>query len=72
MSYIAAFYEGTKYCNLTKLDQHFSEMIITRGNTFYKFHASGFLIIVQNANMVANGKVNCVMSTAASRSNLAI
>ena len=24
--------------------------------------ASGFLIILQHANMVANGKVNCVMS----------
>ena len=64
MSYIAALYERTKYWNLTTLDQHVTEMMITRGNNFLNFPASGFLIVIilQNANMVANGKVNCVMS----------
>ena len=37
-------------------------MMITTGNHFLNFPASGFFIILQNANMVANGKVNCVMS----------
>ena len=59
MSHIAAFYERTKHWNLTKLDQLVTEMMITTGNKF------GFLIILQNANMVANGKVNRAMSSAA-------
>ena len=62
MSYIVALYERTKYWNLTKLDQYVTEMMITTGNKFSNFPASGFLIILQNANMIANGKVNCVMS----------
>ena len=58
MSYIAALYERTKYWNLTKLDQHVTEMMITTGNKFYSFPASRFLIILQNANMVANGDMS--------------
>ena len=54
MSYIAALYERTKYWNLN--------LITTGNNTFYNYSASGILIILENAKMVANGKVNCVMS----------
>ena len=62
MSHIAALYERPKYYNLTELDQHVTEMMVTTANQFYNFPASGFLIILQNANMVASVKVNCVMS----------
>ena len=61
-SYIAAFYERTKYWNLTKLDQHVSEVMITTRTKFDNFPACGFLVILQNANMVANEVVNCVMN----------
>ena len=59
---MAALYERTNYWNLTKLDQLVTEMMITTASKFQNVSASGFLIILQNANMVANGKVNCVMS----------
>ena len=43
--------------------------MITKANKFYNCPASGFLIILQNANMVANGKVNCAMSPVAFATN---
>ena len=42
----------------TKLDQHVNEMMTTEGKTFQNFLWSRFLIIVQNVNMIANGKRN--------------
>ena len=47
-----------KYETLTKLDQHVNEMIVIAGKTFQNFRWSRFLIIVQNVNMVVNGKRN--------------
>ena len=47
-----------KYETLTKLDQHVNEMMTTTGKKFQNFLWSRFLIIVQNVNMVANGKRN--------------
>ena len=47
-----------KYETLTKLDQHINEMMATTGKKFQDFLWSRFLIIVQNVNMVANGKRN--------------
>ena len=43
---------------LTKLDQHVNEMMITAEKTFQNLLWSCFLIIVQNVNMVTNGKHN--------------
>ena len=43
---------------LTKLDQHVKEMMITAGKKFHNLLWSRFLIIVQNVNMVTNGKRN--------------
>ena len=43
---------------LTKLDQHVSEMMTTAGKKFHIFLWFRFLIIMQNVNMVANGKRN--------------
>ena len=43
---------------LTKLDQHVNEMMTTAGKKFQNFLWSRFLIIVQNVNMVTNGKRN--------------
>ena len=42
----------------TKLDQHVNEMMTTAGKKFQNFLWSRFLIIVQNVNMVVNGKCN--------------
>ena len=47
-----------KYETLTKLDQHVNEMMATAGKKFQIFLWSRFLIIVQNVNMVVNGKRN--------------
>ena len=47
-----------KYETLSKLDQHVTEMMTTVGKKFKNFSWSRFLIIVQNVNMVANGKRN--------------
>ena len=47
-----------KYETLTKLDQHVNEMMATAGKKFQNFLWSRFLIIMQNVNMVANGKRN--------------
>ena len=41
---------------LPKLDRHVNEMMKTAGKTFKNFLWSRFLIIVQNVNMVTNGK----------------
>ena len=43
---------------LTKLDQHVNEMMTTAGKKFHNCLWSRFLIIVQNVNMVTNGKRN--------------
>ena len=43
---------------LTKLDRHVNEMMLTAGKKFHNFSWSRFLIIVQNVNMVTNGKCN--------------
>ena len=43
---------------LTKLDQHVNEMMTTAGKNFQNLLWSRFLIIVQNVNMVTNGKRN--------------
>ena len=43
---------------LTKLDQHVIEMMTTAGKKFQNFLWSLFLIIMQNVNMVVNGKHN--------------
>ena len=43
---------------MTKLDQHVNEMIATAGKKFQNFLLSHFFIIVQNVNMVVNGKRN--------------
>ena len=43
---------------LTKRDQHVNEMMPTADKEFNKFGWSRFLIIVQNVNMVTNGKRN--------------
>ena len=43
---------------MTKLDQHVNEMMTTAGKKFQIFLWSRFLIIMQNVNMVANGKRN--------------
>ena len=42
----------------TKLDQHVNEIMTTAGKKFKNFRWSRFLIIVQNINMVTNGKRN--------------
>ena len=47
-----------KYETLIKLDQHVNEMMATAGKKFQNFLWSRFLIIVQNVNIVANGKRN--------------
>ena len=51
----------TKYWNLTKFDQHVTEMMITTGNNFKNFPASGLLIILQKTNSVAKRNINCVL-----------
>ena len=43
---------------LTKVDQHINEMMTTAGKEFQNFVRSRFLIIMQNVNMVTNGKPN--------------
>ena len=43
---------------LNKLDQHVNEMMTKAGKKFQNFLWSRFLIIVQNVNMVTNGKHN--------------
>ena len=43
---------------LTKLDQRVNEMMTTAGKKFKNFLWSHFLIIIQNVNMVADGKRN--------------
>ena len=43
---------------LTKLHQQVNEMMTTAGKKFENFLWSRFLIIVQNVNMVTNGKRN--------------
>ena len=45
---------------LTKHDQHVNEMMTTACK-FKNFSWSRFLIIMQNINMVTNGKYNCRM-----------
>ena len=40
------------------LNQHVSEMMTTAGKKFQNFLWFNFLIIMQNVNMVANGKGN--------------
>ena len=45
-----------KYETLTKLDQHVNEMMTTAGKKFQNVLWSRFLIIMQNVNMIANGK----------------
>ena len=47
-----------KYETLTKLDQHVNEMMAMAGKKFQNCLWSRFLIIVQNVNIVANGKRN--------------
>ena len=42
----------------TKLDQHVDEMMTILGKKFQNLLWSRFLIIVQNVNMVTNGKRN--------------
>ena len=43
---------------LTKLDERVNEMMTTASKKFQSFLWSRFLIIVQNVNMVTNGKRN--------------
>ena len=47
-----------KYESLSKLDQHVNAMMAMTGKKFKNFLWSRFLIIVQNVNIVANGKHN--------------
>ena len=47
-----------KYETLTKLDQHVNEMMATAGKKFKNLLWSRFLIMVQNVNLVTNGKRN--------------
>ena len=65
MSHIAAFYERTKYWKLTKLDQRVSEKMLITGNKLKNFLRLVLFIILQNANMVANRKTNCVLTPSA-------
>ena len=51
-----------KYETLTKLDQHVNAMMTTADKKFQNFVWSRFLIIMQNVNMVANGKRNSRLS----------
>ena len=51
---------------LTKLDHHVIEMKTTAGKKFQNFVWSRFLIIVQNVNMVTNGKRNSRLNPLAS------
>ena len=44
---------------LPKLGQHVNEMMTTAGKNFLNFVWSRFLIIMQNFNMVTNGKCSC-------------
>ena len=47
-----------KYETLAKLDQYVNAMMATAGKKFQNLLWSRFLIIMQNVNMVANGKRN--------------
>ena len=52
---------------LTKPDKHVNEMMTMAGKKFKNFWWSCFLIIVQNVNMVTNGKRNSRLKPSPSR-----
>ena len=54
-----AFNESLRYAFLTKFDQHISDM--TAVIVLKKILRSSFLIIWQNVNMAANGKINSAL-----------
>ena len=49
---------------MTKLNQHISEMMTMAIKKFQNFLWSRFLIIMQNVNMVTNGKHNSRLNPA--------
>ena len=55
---------------MTKLDQHVNEMMATAGKKFKNFLWSRFLIIVQNVNMIVNGKCNSRLNPSATSTDL--